>query len=138
MDTVHPVTQQRWMDALLAATVSKEKQRPLLDISKLSGYFNSTNLNPSQKNSSRFTSKNPGETNLGASIQIFWKWNFITNRYRIPIVKRFEFDSSSATRIHTTRATSWHTRFFQSNNTNDRYGYRASNFCPDEWIIIII
>jgi hypothetical protein len=32
-------------------------------------------LNPSQKNSSRFTSKNPGETNLGASIQIFWKWN---------------------------------------------------------------
>ena len=72
MDTVHPVTQQRWMDALLSATVSKEKQSPLLNNS--SGYFNSTNLNPSVKNSSRFTSKNIGETNLGASIQIFWKW----------------------------------------------------------------
>lgn len=62
---------------------------------------------------------------------------FSTNRYRIPIVKRFGFDSSSATRIHTTRATSWHTKFFKSNNTNDRYGYRGRYFCQFEWIIII-
>ena len=80
MDTVHPVIQQRWMDALLAATVSKEKQRPLLDISKSSGHLNSTNLNPSasKKNSSRFTSKNPGETHLSASNSNLLKMEFIT------------------------------------------------------------